>query len=128
MFKLILAVLMLAPTMAMADAISIINTLKQLPDLKQGVAFDLTENEFNYLSTVGVLKYGDFGLNAGYSADNKLVATFNYDIGGLKKLGIDTPITNLIDLSVGFYAGYGRITGDNEFSYGPTVSVINVRF
>lgn len=129
--KFLLSLILVAallPTLAKADSLVVPDILKKLPDLKQGVAFDLTEYKFNYLSTVGIIKFNDFGLSAGYSSDDKIVATLNYDLGGLRKFGIDTPITNLIDLSVGFYAGYGRVTGSNEFSYGPTVTVINLKF
>lgn len=107
--------------------ISITDTLKTLP-FKQGVAFDLTESKFNYLTTVGILKYNDFGLSAGYSSSDKIVATLEYNVGGLRQFGIDTPITNLIDVSVGVYAGFGRVTGSNEFSFGPSLTVINVKF
>lgn len=129
MRKLILALLLLAlPTFAQADDIKIIDSLKKIPGLKQGVAFDLTESKFNYMTTVGIIKYNDFGLSVGYSGDDKIVANLEYNLGGLRRFGIDTPITNLIDLSVGMYAGYSRLTGSNEFSYGPSVTVISVKF
>lgn len=124
---LILAVLLI-PTLVKAEPVDLIENLKKIPSLKQGIAYDIADSKINYLSTVGVIKYSDCGLDVGYSSNNKAVAVLSYDIGGLKKLGLDTPITNLIDVRVGFYAGYGRLTGSNEFSYGPTVTVIDVKF
>lgn len=108
--------------------VSVIDTLKTLPGLKQGMAFDVEEGQFNYLTTIGIIKYNDFGLSAGYSSDNKAVATLTYRLGGLNRFGIDTPITNLVDIEVGMYAGYGRLTGSNEFSWGPSVTILNVKF
>lgn len=102
--------------------------MKKIPALKQGVAFDVAEGEFKYLSTVGILKYDDFGLSAGYSGDDKVVATLTYRIGGLNRFGIDTPITNLIDIEVGYYIGIGRLTGSNEVSHGPSITILNVKF
>lgn len=113
---------------AKAEDFSVIDALKKLPDTKHGIAYDATSYRFNYLTTLGILKYGDFGLDAGFSSDDKAVATLSYDIGGLKKLGFSTPITDLIDLRVGIYGGYGRLTGSNEWSYGPTVTIVNVKF
>jgi hypothetical protein len=125
---ILLLILLLTPILAKADELTVINSLKSLPGIKQGIAFDVSEAKFNYLSTLGILKYGSLGLDAGYSSDDKLVATLSYDIGGLNKIGIDTPITNLIDLRVGMYAGYGRLTGSNEFSWGPEVTVVQIKF
>jgi hypothetical protein len=124
--SLILAVVLL-PTLARAD-FSVIDSLQKLPGLKQGVAFDVTDSKFNYLSTIGIIKYDDAGLSAGFSSDSKLVATFTYRLGGLNRFGISTPITDLIDIEVGMYAGYGRLTGSNEFSWGPSLTVLNVKF
>lgn len=127
MKKLLLAVLLLVPSLSQAE-LNIIDTLKNVPSTKHGVAYDAKESKINYITTFDVLKKGDFSLGAGYSSDNKVVATVSYNLGGLKKLGIDTPITNLVELNVGAYAGFGRLTGSNEFSAGPQVTIISVKF
>ncbi len=124
---LMLLALLLLPTLGRAD-VGIIDTLKSLPGFKQGVAFDVTESEFNYLTTIGIIKYNDVGISAGYSGDDKIVATLTYNLGGLKRFGIDTPITNLIDIEAGYYFGFGRIGGDNETSHGPVLTIVNVKF
>lgn len=126
MKKLILLLLLLLPTLSRAEGI--IDTLKSLPGFKQGVAFDVEEGKINYLTTVGIIKYDNFGLSAGFSSDSKAVATLSYRLGGLNNFGIDTPITNWIDLEVGVYAGYGRLTGSNEFSWGPSLTILKVSF
>ena len=111
-----------------ADDFSIINALKTVPGIKQGAAFDVVENRFSYLSTIEVLKYDNFGFDVGFASDDKLVGNLSYNLGGLKQLGIDTPITNLIDVRVGIYGGWGRLTGSNEWSFGPTVTILSVKF
>ena len=125
---ILLLAILLIPTLVKAESINPIDVLKKIPEMKQGIAFDVAEGEFKYITTTGIAKYDNFGLDVGFASDSKLVATLSYDIGGLKQIGIDTPITNLIDLRVGIYAGYGRLTGDNEFSWGPEVTIINVKF
>lgn len=126
--SLLILLSLLIPTLAQADEFSIINALEKVPGIKQGAAFDVVENRFSYLSTIEVLKYDNFGFDVGFASDDKLVGNLSYNLGGLKQLGIDTPITNLIDVRVGIYGGWGRLTGSNEWSYGPTVTIISVKF
>ena len=42
----------IAVTMCRAEEVSIGDTLKKIPALKQGVAFSLLDNDFSYLSTL----------------------------------------------------------------------------
>jgi len=128
MMFLVMLALLAIPRLSQAEDVKVGDILSKIPALKQGVAFDISESEFNYISTINVLQYKDFGLGAGYATDDKAVVTLNYNLGGLKKIGIDTPITNFIDITVGMYAGYGRVTGSNEFSLGPSLTIIDVKF
>lgn len=112
---------------AKAD-INITDTLKKLPGLKQGAAFNITDSKVEYITTIGLVKYNDFGLSGGFSSSDKAVATLSYHLGGLNKFGINTPITDLIDLEAGIYVGYGRLTGSNEFSWGPSLTIVSIKF
>ena len=120
--------LLLLPNLSKADEFNIIDTLKKLPITKHGVAYNVKDYEVNYLTTVGIARYGALDLDAGFSSDSKAVATLSYELGGLKRFGIDTPITNFINLRVGAYVGYGRLTGSNEFSWGPAITLAEVKF
>jgi hypothetical protein len=141
---LILAVL-LAPNLSQASVLSgvemfsgfqnsgnnrvgVSNVLQSIPETQHGMAFDLTEHKFSYLTTTSVAKKGNISLDAGFSTDNKAVSVLSYDLGGLQRLGIDSKLTNLINVKAGFYVGYARLTGDNEMSYGPTVTIISAKF
>jgi hypothetical protein len=136
----VLAVLLALPLAAQAQDLSIIDTLKELPDTKQGVAFSLIDSKLNYLTTIELINFKGFSLNAGYAGiakktSNKLVAVIDYDLLNLKEMGIDVPILDLMDIRPGLYAGFGRISlggntmdGNNEFDFGASVSIIEVKF
>ena len=129
LLSLILVVALL-PTLARADALT-------LPPLKQGFGYSLIDDEFNYFATVDIIKKYGFTLGAGYAgraeqSRDKLVSTFTYELGNLKKW-VDVPIAEYVDLSVGVYAGLGNVQinhpkGGNELDWGLTCSVISIKF
>lgn len=130
---LVLAFLLILPTLAKAEPLNVSEQLAKLPSLNQGIAFDARNSEFNYITTADILTWKDFTLGGGYSADNKLVATIAYDIGGFKKLGIDVPILNYVDLRVGAYLGmsdFSTASSDdrNKLSWGPSVTIVSIKF
>jgi hypothetical protein len=98
------------------------------PELKQGVLFNIEDSTFSYLSTIRVMSWKKVSLEAGYSSKDSLVAVISYPIIKLKDLGVDVPIVNLIEFNIGFGAGWKRLTGSNEFTYGPTITLFNVKF
>ena len=125
------------PTLAKADPINIGDIFSRLPNLKQGVAYDIKGKTLDYFTTAELVNYKNFSFSAGYSTSDKLVAAIDYDLGGLEKLGLNVPILSLIDLRIGFYAGYGNLStassetsqnGRNKFAYGPEFTIVSIKF
>lgn len=119
--------------------INLNETIGKLPALKQGIAYSLVDNKINYLSTVEIVKYKGFALEAGYAgkADetgHKAVAVASYQVAKLKDMGVDIPVIDLLEFNVGYYVGVGRIqfTGDtgndNEIDHGVSATLINIKF
>lgn len=139
MKKLFMALVgLLIASNVMAQEISIVDSLKKIPAIKQGIAFSTVDSKFNYLATFDVAKFKGFNLEVGYAGEaketaNKLVAVVSYDLLKLKNV-IDLPILNLIELRPGVYAGYGRIEGADrgkiagEADFGVSLSVISLKF
>lgn len=127
---LLLAVLTL-PSLSRAEAISPVDLLVKLPSLNQGVAFSLNDNKLNYLSTIDIVKWKGFNIEAGYAGQaketgDKAVAVLSYDLINLGSTNI--PILKYVDFRPGVYAGWGRLFGSNEFDYGISASVVSIKF
>ena len=119
----------------------LLDDVKKIPSMKQGVAYSIADQKFNFLSTIELFEYKGFALEAGYAgreenSGDKAVAVLSYDVLNLQKLGVKTPILDLIDFRAGVYAGYGRIQlgtvpamrGGNELDYGVSLTAISVKF
>ena len=142
MRAIILAVgLVLLAIPARAEGVSIGDTLKSIPGLKQGIAWSLVDSKLNYLTTIDLVQYKGFNLEGGIAADAentgiKAVVVISYDVVNLKKLGVTVPVLDLIDIRLGAYAGYGRIEigsidtmkGNNEFDYGLSATFLKLKF
>ena len=134
MRRILLAVLFVVGMIgiARADSLSIGDTLKNLPGAKQGVAFSLIENEVNYLTTIDLVAWKIFTLEAGYNSKDKIVAVASVDVINLKKLGCTVPVLDLIDLRLGVYGGYGHINSQSlsksEWDAGVSATAITVKF
>lgn len=131
-----LAVLVLPMGQSRADepapGHSIFDVLSDVPALKQGIAFSIADSNVNYLATTDVFtKYG-VALEVGYAGHakdtgDKLVAVLSYDL--FKAADYTTmPIIKFLEFRPGIWAGVGRVTGSNEFDYGVSASVLNVKF
>ena len=69
MKKLIVLILgIMLATPVWAESLSVENTLKRIPDMKQGVAYSIEDGDFEYLSTVELANYKGFNIEAGYSS------------------------------------------------------------
>lgn len=112
--------------------LSIIDTVKKIPGLKQGIGFSLIENEVNYLTTMELATWKGFALEGGFNSKDKIVAVISYDLLNLKKLGVTIPILDLVDFRVGLYGGYGSINtkalGDSEWDAGISGTLISIKF
>ena len=137
MKKLVIMFLLLGVCgFANAESLKLSEILEKFP-LKQGVAWSLVDDELNYLSTVEVAKWKILSLELGYAgaAENtghKAIAVLSTSLLNAKKLGIDVPILNLIDLNVGLYAGYGSINGqalgDSELDAGVSATLLSIKW
>lgn len=138
--QIILAAVVLLALASNARAdLNLHDTLGKLPSLKQGIAYSMVDNKFNYISTAEVVKYKNFALEAGYAGaseetGHKAVGVLSYRLGGLEDIGLEVPVLDLVELNVGYYVGVGRIqfsgdtSNDNEVDHGFSLSVINVKF
>ena len=134
---LILMVMLLSTSISHA-ALDLGGIVEKLP-MKQGVAYSFEDSAFNYLSTIELLNYKNITLEAGYAgiADNtnhKLVGVISYPIVKLDQF-VDVPVLDLIELNLGIYGGVGQINlkdgqgdGDNEFDWGVSCTLINLKF
>lgn len=139
LFFSLAAVIVLAGT-AFAEDLNVRDILANVPALKQGVAYSLLDHKLNYLSTFEVAKWKGFALEAGYAGaaentGNKLVAVASYRVTGLKDLGVEVPILDLVEFNIGAYAGFGRVDlddgtggGNNELDYGVSATLISLKF
>lgn len=143
MKKVIVAILFVLAMAGMAMAqdlqvlpqtagVSIIDQVKKIPGLKQGIGFSLIENEVNYLTTVELAGYKGYALEAGYNSKDKVVVVLSADLINLKKLGVTLPVLDLIDIRVGLYGGYGSINskalGSSEWDCGISGTAVSIKF
>ncbi len=130
--------LMLVCSSAMAE-VSIIDGLKKIPGVKQGVAVSMVDNKVNYLSTIDVASFKGINLEAGIAADAentgvKAAAVVSYDLFNAKKAGVTIPVLDLIDIRPGVYIAYGRIEGfqdsqlKGEGDFGVSATICSIKF
>jgi len=138
---LLISYLILMCSVARAEDFSVIDGLKKLPGMKQGIAYSVLDSKINYLSTIEIMQWAIFTLEAGYAGDSdttdhKLVGVVSTSLLNLKQLGVNVPILDLIDFRLGVYAGVGGINlgdgpdmrGNNEFDWGASLTAITVKF
>lgn len=114
--------------------VSIGDTIKKIPALKQGVAYSLIDSNFSYLSTIELAKWRGLTLEAGYSSSDKAVAVISYELLKLKDY-INLPVLDLIEFNLGVYGGVSRIAiglgnakDNNEWDAGISATLIKVKF
>ena len=117
---------------AKADELSIGDSLKKIPGLKQGIGFSFKDHDFDYLTTIELAKFKGVSLEVGYSAKDEAIGVASYEIAKLKDYGVTLPILDLVELNLGGYAGYGRISVSKvispRFDYGLSLTLITVKF
>ena len=137
----ILAVLMLLSGVAFAQATGSTNTIDistiiSKLTLHEAVGFDIKSGNMTSYTSADILDYGSLALSAGYSTSSAIVASVDYDIGGLSKLGITSPLLSILDLRVGMFIGISDISTSsssgsaerNKLCWGPEVTLVSVRF
>jgi len=142
MKKFILAVMLLfVCSLARAEEFSVIDGLKKIPGMKQGIAYSVMDSKLNYLSTIEIFQWAILSGEVGYAGDadatdHKLVGVISTSLLNLKQLGVKVPILDLLDLRLGVYVGVGGINlgdapdmrGNNEFDYGASLTAITLKF
>lgn len=127
----LIAVLLLS-SVAMAGDFSLVDSMKKIPSMKQGIAYSFYDNDISYLSTVEVMNFKGVSLEAGYNSKDKAVAVLSYELPNLKKMGVEIPILDLISFQPGIFAGWGSINTQeldrSEFDWGISATVISVKF
>lgn len=129
---LVIAILALLSGVCQASELSIGDTLKKIPALKQGIGYSLKNSNIEYLTTIELLNIKCLALEAGYTSQDKVIAVVSYPILKLKDLGVTTPILDLIEANVGFYYGFGRINvmelDTAESTWGASLTLLKVKF
>ncbi len=123
------------------DAVSILDEMKKIPGMKQGIAYSVLDSKINYLSTIEIFQWAIFSGELGYAGDAdatdyKLVGVVSTSLLNFKQLGVTVPILDLLDFRLGVYAGIGGINlgegpamrGNNEFDWGASLTAITIKF
>lgn len=128
---LLLAVVILSGV-CYAEELSIGSIVKAIPDLKQGVMYDIRNKEVEYISTAQILKYKDLSIEIGYSPKTEILGIVSYKLGSLEK--VDIPLLNWVSFNIGMGVGYDRLdkdvskTDDSGLIYGVTATLIDIKF
>jgi hypothetical protein len=108
--------------------LEIVDLLKKLPDFQQGVFYNAIDSQLEYMASTQLLTWKGLALEAGYSYENAALLVISYPILKLKDIGVTLPILDLVEFNVGGAVGISRVTGDNEFVAGGTLTLIKVKF
>ena len=125
-------------SMAMAQELSISETVKKIPVLDNGGYYSLLDARFNYSGTFKLLQTKDekFALNIGYSGRaketlDKAIVTVSGSLLKLKDY-VNVPILDLISFDPYIAVGYGRINikeiDNSQFDLGIGANIFKVRF
>ena len=121
----VLGVLLLSGIAFAADDI-----LSNLPTTRTGIALDMNAGKYDLLSitTCDLLTYKKLiTLGAGVvtevneEAKGLPAVTASIELGGLQRFGIDTPITNLVNVSVGVFAARDFTERENDLGVQATI-------
>ena len=124
-----------AQTATSTNGIDISTIISKLT-LHEAVGYDIKSGNMTAYTSADLLDWKGLSLSGGYSTSSAVVASLDYDIGGLSKLGITSPLLSIIDLRVGMFVGMSNIstatTGGtaerNKLCFGPEVTLVSVKF
>jgi len=117
-----------AETSTTANAVQVSELLKAIPNANQGGMWIPGTQEVEYISTWPFLTYQRVSLEGGYLTAGGLLGVLSYDVGGLKDLGVNTPILNLIELNIGVGGGVKYVGDKNVWVGGVTGTLIKLHF
>jgi hypothetical protein len=119
------------PTIGHADtgaAVQIGDTLKTVPQAKQGALWAPGSQEVVYIATWQLIGVQRFAIEGGYLTAGGLVGVLSYDVGGLKDLGVKVPILDLVEFNVGYGLGTQFIGTQNKGISGWTATLLKAKF
>jgi hypothetical protein len=111
-----------------ASTVQIVDTLKAVPQAKQGLMWAPGSQEVAYIATWQLLEYQKFAVEGGYLGAGGLIGVLSYDVGGLKDLGVKMPILELVEFNIGYGLGQQFIGIKNVGIAGWTVTLIRAKF
>jgi len=121
-------------SICVGEELLISDSLKKLPPLKQGIAYNINDGEYQYVMTIPIVNYKNISLEAGYTTNfddsmDSFVGAVTYPLFKFKDF-VDVPILNLIECNVGAYVGYSKWQDNDspEFEYGPVATLINIKY
>lgn len=134
-FKLLfLAMFLLTPTISRADIVlsEILGKIK----FNAGVGYDSKNKKICNTETMRLIGYSGFPLDpsvdVGFASNDNFTIGASFSLVNAKKLGIDIPILDLVDLRPQVLYGWGNINmqdfsgSKNTVIYG--ASIINIKF
>lgn len=138
---LLLIAILLIPTILRAEAVKITDITSKLPAFNQGMAYDVVDNQFNYLSTIDVVSWKALTLEAGYAGlfstsnpentGNKLVGVLSVKLLDLSGV-VNFPILDKVVFRPGIWFGAGNIgktdIDSSETSWGVSATVLSLKF
>ena len=135
---LLCLMLLILPSMVHAQSTNSIDisTIISKLTLHEAVGYDIKSGNMTSYTSADLLDWNGFSLSGGYSTSSAIMASIDYDIGGLSKLGITSPLLSILDLRVGMMVGISDIStasssGDaerNKLCWGPEVTLVSVKF
>ena len=126
-----MAVLFLAGVALADEAKPVRGFIDSLPDIRTGVAWDMTKenNDLLSITTVDVVKWKDrLCLGAGIITkvrDNENIdpcISLSWHIGGLEDWGFSYPLAKIVDIEVGVFAG--RDLDDSQWKAGAQATIL----
>ena len=135
---LLVCLILLLPTLSNAQSTTgiDISTIISKLTLHEAVGYDIKSGNITAYTSADLLDWKGLSLSGGYSTSSAVVASLDYDIGGLSKLGITSPLLSILDLRVGMFVGMSDIStattggtaGRNKLVWGPEVTLVSVKF
>ena len=135
---LLFLVLILLPVVSNAQSTTgiDISTIISKLTLHEAVGYDIKSGNVTYYTSADLLDWKGFSISGGYSTSSAIVGSLDYDIGGLSKLGITSPLLSILDLRIGMMVGMSDISSAtsggtaerNKLVWGPEVTLVSVKF
>lgn len=108
--------------------LEIVDLLKSIPGLNQGLFYNAIDSKLEYMASIELAQWKGITLEAGYSYEDAALLIASYPVLKLKDIGITLPILDLVEFNLGGAIGLNRINGSNEFVAGGTCTLIKVKW